>query len=104
MKMYLLNKPLCRTKDRYFAIPGGDFDMRQLGSGPRGPPMPQGNDQDMRLPPPNMTGPPTGPPGPPVPPPPTHDNYGGPPHPDFDNRYCQITVLCIIFYISCTCS
>ncbi|KAG7153772.1 Cleavage stimulation factor subunit 2-like [Homarus americanus] len=52
----------------------GDFDMRQLGGAPRGPP-PQGNDQDMRLPPPGMTGPP-----------PPHDNYGGQHH-DFDSRY-----------------
>lgn len=54
---------------------GGDFDMRQLGVGPRGPP-PSGNDQDMRLPPPGMGGPP-----------PPHDNYGGGPHHDYDNRF-----------------
>lgn len=53
---------------------GGDFDMRQIAGGPRGPPPPSGNDQDMRLPPPGMSGPP-----------PPHDGY--PPHHDFDNRY-----------------
>lgn len=48
--------------------------MRQISGGPRGPPPPSGNDQDMRLPPPGMSGPP-----------PPHDGY--PPHHDFDNRY-----------------
>lgn len=61
------------TQMYFIYIPGGDFDMRQLGGAPRGPP-PQGNDQDMRLPPPGMGGPP-----------PPHDGYGGPHH-DFDNR------------------
>ncbi|XP_064105076.1 cleavage stimulation factor subunit 2-like [Macrobrachium nipponense] len=64
------------TTPRGHSFPAGDFDMRQtMNVPPRGPP-PQGNDQDMRLAPPGMGGPP---------PPHPHENFGGPPH-DFENR------------------
>lgn len=83
---------------KVYAFSGGDFDMRQLGSGPRGPPMSQGNDQDMRLPPPGMSVPPSGPPVPPVPPP--LENYGAPPLSDFENRYrkWQCLTLFVLWY------